>query len=705
MDLLAAFAAAGVWVAVPVTGDLLATRARGTPKPTAPLPVRIALTVVAGLAVWSAVLLLAAIIGQFRPTAIGALGWATTIVGGVAVWRRSSAAHAPRYAWLKPARTADPNTGPALGANGPPVDAWDGLVLGGLLVAAVLYLAFPTESIYGARDEGVYANHAIHLAQRGRLGVPYPWPSDAHAIFAPNWVRYPGFFKTEPTMTVQFGHLFPLWLAQAYATGGSAALFRLNAVFALVALGSFYGVCRLALPGAVAAGATLLLAFNPSQLWMARITLSEVVAQMFVWAGLLWLLRGLRDGTRNEALCAGLVFTLAAFVRFDSLLLLPTLLLAHAAWRIVRAPDTERSSVWPALYQTALPGFALALGYYAVFNTPYFTQRVYLDKLALASVGAGIAVAASVPAVAARLRPLLVSRPVVWSAAVLWAALAVYVYWIRSIPNAAPQWQQAWPGYLRDATRDYSRDAIVNIGRYVTPPVVWAGLAGWFVGLWRVLRTRGCVDLLLPLVVILGFSAAHLTSLPGEDHFWIIRRFIPVVIPGLVWCAALAVQWAAERVPPLWARAGGVLVTVGLAAFLARADALIIAFAEDAGYFAQLERLAKQVPPDEVVLANGFTEWVTPLYVSFDRRVVPLNLDPAGKGRIALRAWVERQAAQGKPTYLLVEGGTDLSGYVARPLYETTLTRVYTEPTIDPLPKKLVTKQRRVRLLEVRPAG
>jgi len=178
-----------------------------------------------------------------------------------------------------------------------------------------------------------------------------------------------------------------------------------------------------------------------------------------------------------------------------------------------------------------------------------------------------------------------------------------------------------------------------------------------------------------------------------------------VVIPGVVWCAALAVQWAVERVPPLPVRIGGAVVAAGLAIFIARADALIVAFAEDAGYFAQLERLAARVPPDEVVLARGFTEWITPLYLTFDRRVVPLNLDPTGKGRIALRAWIERQTAQGKPTYLLLEGSTDLSGYTLRPLYEQTLTRVFTEPTIDPLPKKIVSKQRTVRLYEVRPAG
>ena len=35
----------------------------------------------------------------------------------------------------------------------------------------------------------------------------------------------PGFYQTAGTMTVQFGDLLPVWLAQAYATAGPAALF------------------------------------------------------------------------------------------------------------------------------------------------------------------------------------------------------------------------------------------------------------------------------------------------------------------------------------------------------------------------------------------------------------------------------------------------------------------------------------------------
>ena len=581
--------------------------------------------------------------------------------------------------------------------------AWNWVVAVGLGVAAILYLGFPTESIYGGRDEGVYANSAVYLAHHGRLAVPYPWPADLHTLFVQHSVKFPGFYQTTPTMTVQFGHLLPVWLAQAFATFGAAGLFRLNACLSLLAAASFYGVSRVVVPAPVAALATLFFAFNPSQLWMSRITLSEIPSQAFIWSGLLLLVRALHRQHRAAASWAGVLFGLAAFVRLDSTLLLPALVLAHAAWRFTTADDDAAAPVWVALYWTALPVFAAALGYFALFSRPYLEQWAHLNKLVVASVVAGTLLALSYFRARSRLVPWLTASSTLTAVGVAWGALAVYAYWIRSAPNPSPQWQYVWPGYYRDATRDYSRDSLVNFGRYLSPPVVWLGIAGWFAALWQALRGRGERHLLPVLVVSLAFGLAHLTSLPGEDHFWMIRRYLPVVIPALILWAGLGLQWILARLPAPAAPVALLLAALALALFTARADSLILTFAEDAGYFPQIERFAGTLPPDTVILARGATEWITPLYTSFDRRVVPLNLDPGAPGRQVLQAWVARQAAQGQPAYLLLEGAADLHGYQLRQLSETLVSRVFSEPTLTPLPQKTVTQQRTIRLYEVRP--
>ena len=678
MSPLSMLAAAGVWPAAPLTGALVWPLTARSEVPVPPLS-RLALCTVIGLAVWSPLLLGAAIAGVYRADVVGLLGW--VVSGGAAL-------HLVRQ-WR----------GGALGVRALAASDWTLLV--GLLVAAALYLGFPAESIYGARDEGVYANHAVYVAHHGRLDVPYPWDAAADGVFAPVWVGFPGFYKTERAMTVQFGHLLPVWMAQAYATLGAAGLFRVNAVFALLAAAVFYGVCRTVLPPAYAAAAALFLAFNPSQLWMARITLSEIAAQLFIWSALLLLFSALQAEARSAARWAGVLLGLSAFVRFDSLLMVPMLFLAHLATRLVEEPAGKSTQIWLALYETALPVFALAVIYFAVFSTPYFLQRPYLWKLAIASAVTPLLVLACTPRMVEQVRPWLAAAPTLAAGALAWCALGVYAYFIRPAPSAAPQMRYRWPGYYVDLTRDYSRDTLVNLGRYLSPPVVWAAIAGWFLTLALIVRQRRDVHLFAALVIILGFSFAHLTEPIPEDHFWVIRRFTPVVVPGIILCAALAAHWLLAKLPDAASLAAALVAAVALAGFTLWADRLILTFAESGGYFAQIERLASKLPRDEVIPARGFTEWLTPLYIAFDRRVVPLNLDPGSAGRAAFQNWVARRTAQGKTVYLLVEGPLDFGGFQARKLDEVVITREFSEPTVDPLPKTLVTKERRVGLYEI----
>jgi hypothetical protein len=734
MSFASMLAAAGVWPALPLTGYLLFARAQRTVGGDSfPAVSAFALMTAAGFAVWSVLLLGTATAGVYRADALGLLGWAVSCAALFIRFRTAEPQHGggnPTSA----ARTASSSTTPVEtqdrrrrerrhGSARTPmgVDAnargrgaataaltanqgttWDWVLAVGLVVAAILYLGFPTESIYGGRDEGVYANSAVHLAHHGHLDVLYPWPADADAIFSQTWVGFPGFYKTQSTMTLQFGHLFPVWLAQAYASFGAAGLFRLNAVFALLSVAVFYGVCRRALPHAYAVAATLFLALNPSQLWMARITLSEVAAQMFIWSGLLLLLEAVQTDSAGRARWAGVLFGLAAFVRFDSLLIAPLLLLGHVATRIVEEPTGKTSRLWIALYQTAGPTLLLAFAYLAVFSTLYLAERgSYIRPLATATAGATVLLLATIPVVVTTARRWLTARVTLTVFGLGWFAAAAYFYFVRSAPSPAPDLHMRWPGYYVDLTRDYSRDALVNLARYLSPLVVWAAIAGWFATLRSIARQHRDASWAPVLVVILGFSYAYLAGPIPEDHFWVVRRFTPVVIPGFVLCAALGIRALTATLPQRWAMATSAGALIYLCGFTAWAGRLILTFAEDRGYFAQVEQLARQLPTNEVILARGFTEWLTPLYISFDRKVIPLNLDRGAKGRDALNAWVSKQVAAGKPVRLLLEGPADLQGFQVRPLGEFVLTRSFTEPTVDPLPKKIVTQPFRIQLVEI----
>jgi len=404
VSVLTSLLAAGVWPAVPLTGYVIFLQPRPLDVAGCPALTRWALSVVAGLAVWSVPLLGTAMLGVYRPVYLGVAGWAAVFGAALAISGRratgsaSAASASPGTRWQPPA-----------------VSVSDAALFIGLGVVALLYLGYPNESIYGGRDEGIYANHAIYLAHHGRLDVPYPWPSAAGDFFAPRWEGFSGLYQTPGTMTVQFSPLLPVWLGQAFATFGHHGLFRLNAVFALLSLAVFYGMCVAFVRAPIAVVATLFLAFNPGELWVARITLSEVLAQLCIWSGLLLLTRTLaqlqtrgttpssderattrpRASRRSEAdgsplaWWAGVCFALAAFVRFDSFLLLPILLLAEVAMHLTSASPALTRVAWKKMYQTALPLFVLALAYFFTVSRPYVIGRPYLRELAVASVAAG----------------------------------------------------------------------------------------------------------------------------------------------------------------------------------------------------------------------------------------------------------------------------------------------------------------------------
>lgn len=684
-------AATGVWPAVPLTGYLLVGRAAGR-SGWLPFPLisSVALLAAAGLAVWSLPLLGSAVAGVYCAPCLGVVGWGLTFFGSASMWRER---HALR-AFLREHRNTR--------------SAWDQVLVVGVLAAAALYLSFPTESIYGGRDEGVYANHAIFIAHEGRLTVPYPWPADAAPIFADAWTGFPGFYRTPGRMTVQFSHLFPVWLAQAFATLGADGLFRLSAVFATLSLAVFYGVCRMAMPPPYAVGATLFLAFNPSQLWMARITLTEIFAQLLVWSSILLLVRALRDDRPRLARWAGIFVGCTALVRFDGLLLVPLLLASHAVFRVLSATNDpvardRRGAVWLALYQTALPLSGLALASYAVFSAPYFRNIAgfHATKLAVATgAGALLLLATAIPVVP-RLRPWLTSKPVL---AVLFVALfagAAYGYWLRPSASARPTWKYERVGLLMDLARPYRQDSLVNLTQYVSFPVIPAALAGWCLLLWGAARNRRALELTPLLVAVAGCGVVYLWDPKVHpDHFWAIRRFVPVVIPGFVLCCAVGVNEAARRLGRPWRRGAELVVVIFLAVFTLHAGRLIFTFAEDAGFFDQVQRLAAKLPADQLVVTHGYKTWVMPLFVAFGRRVVPVDLT-TDAGRAAKEAWVARQLARGKPAYLLIEVEVNRPSSIK--VDEATLTRTYTEPTTQPLPRKILQTYRIVELYKIAP--
>ena len=692
MEQLSGVLAFGIWPALPLSGYWLYVHAnRPLKRSSLPSLTVFALIISMGITLFSLPMLFAAAARVYKAEYFGLIGWVITILS---LWRLSRKREV--YSAIKNLR----------------LTGWNLVLMIGLIVSAVLYLGFPTETILGGRDEGVYANHAIYIARHGRIDIPYPYPAEFASLFeealhsSPDVYKtfMPGFYLTSSNIKVQFGHLFPVWLAQACSTFGHQGLFRLNTLFTLLSLCIFYGLCCSAIPRPYAVAATLFLALNPSQIWLTRITLTEILTQLFIWSGLLLLAQALKNNNKSLARWAGIFIGFSAFVRIDSFFLLPLLILSHLALKVVEEPTTEKtSSIWPAFYPLTLILFVFAAGYYAFFSTPYFIQlSPYILKVGVVSLVFFFVLLMPTQTILKRIHPYIKGRLFLTSIGIVLFALTVYAYWVR--PNFEPFSTLNQPGQFGHGTRDYREDSLVNLAQYLSPFVIWAAVTGWLVMVWNTVKQRRYACFTGVLLVTFGFSILYLWNpsiKPG--HFLAIRRFVPVVIPGMIFFAAFGIWYVMEKIPKTLSKAVSILILVILTLFTVKSDALIFNFAENRGSFQQIQQLAHHLPQDEIILSDRgvyLPPWETPLYISFDRKIVPVDLN-FKSGIYVAKSWFAKVTAENRPFYLLDEEKPLPKGLNGIKLYEIELSWRFAEQPVHPLPKAILKEERTIGLYKI----
>lgn len=664
----------GVWPALPVTGHVVlkAVLRRKGGVFGSPL-LNLAIAFAMGLAVWFPLLMILAAFGVYHGSWVGALGWICILSAAWEYFR--SGRHNLGWPKLK----ADP---------------WHFILLAGLAAAAFFYFAFPNEYLRGGSDPGMYSNHAVFIAREGRLAVPYPWPPDEAATFVAAYKGIPGFYCAPNGMRVQSSQLLSLWLAQAYAGAGLFGLIRFDGLVALAFLVLFHGLAGRMASKPFAVMATLLLAFNPGQVWLARITLTENLAQLFLWGGLFVFAIGIDDGDEKAAALGGFLLGFAAFARIDGLLVLPLLLATNAADALIRGDETERSrQPWRGLYCGLVPTVVIAAAYYAIFSSEYFKDaRQFLVIAAAATAVAAILLALAKSKLRRALSSVITSRPFFLLMAFAIICLTVYAYWLRPRIGQPHVFSLQDPGLY--GRRDYREYSLVNLAKYLSPLVVFGSVAA-AIWLWRENTRKRLLAYLPLLAVFMGYSAAFITNPTINPlHFYAIRRFMPAVIPGMLLLAAWAMDRAivglAPRLPgtaPVFAR-GAVAAYLGAMTLMGAWPLLWIS--ANKGFYHQSGKVARLIPKDEVVIAaqtKDDPQWITPLATSYGRKVIPLDLE-SNEGVSTFLSWIQRSQAAHHPVYFVAEGPIDLTGLDWKLLGTVRLVAREMERTVTPLPRK-----------------
>ncbi len=484
-----------------------------------------------GIAAWLALVL--AELGRLSPSLLLAL----LAAGAVAL-----AAHA-RFVRPRPPAAPPPRVGRG------------GLVAFGAvtLLSGFLFLP-PYETVVAEGDATVYLNLSREIARTGGLVFDDPllqeMPVEAREYLFLNrqpgdfgygrYARFPGGFAiadiAKPAVSSGFSPLFPVLAALFQQVSPRGALF-VAPLFAVLGVGALFLVA--ARLGGVGTGllAALLAAASLPQMWFAKYPIPEMAAQFFVLAGVLALLAGLRDDRPWLAAAAGGFFGLACFAKVDMIFLLSVALAAFVAWRLlVRPRGGGRCVVF------LLGAFGLVLlhnaAHYVAYPSDYFLYvQQLLDPVLLrrgewaAGLTALLLAAAGLALLAVRgeWRRLGVVGPRAtgWLLVGLLAAYAV-VYVTRT-PGR-------WP------------DTLFWLSWYVQWPVLVLGLAGvvWLAVSGRAGRAHQGAAFLLVLVVVVSLHYLYSPLEPG-DHILSMRRFVPVVLPGLFTVSALAagrlVEW------------------------------------------------------------------------------------------------------------------------------------------------------------------
>ena len=261
------------------------------------------LRVMLGVSVVAWLALLLAELGQFR---LGLLALLLTI----GAFGLSLLVYAFRASPATPTAAAGWRT-PALAATA------------GILLCAALFLP-PYETAVAGGDATVYLNFGRQIAHHGALefedALLRPLsiasraelflnrvPLDATGQFA----RFPGGFLiadiADPTVTAGFSPLFPVLTALGHALGSPRAALVVAPLFATLSLVGLWCVAR-RLGGVHAAWlAATLTAVSLPQIWFAKLSVPETVAQCFVMAGVLAWLVAMRPRHRAVGTRRGVV--------------------------------------------------------------------------------------------------------------------------------------------------------------------------------------------------------------------------------------------------------------------------------------------------------------------------------------------------------------------------------------------------------------
>ncbi|WP_408952445.1 hypothetical protein [Lysobacter sp. Hz 25] len=667
MEYLKALAEFGVWSAIyPMGVWTLALVGHDALRPLRSSPLSV---ICVGSASLTLLLMALAVSGIFVPVAIGAAGWAVLACWswGARPWNKIVAAGKNWKAILLSFRFR--------------------MILIAAIVAAAgfLYAFFPKESLLGERDEGIYAQHALHLLRTGGSAIDLERMGLARepgilAIAQGRAAELPGIYPTGSHWTFQFSAATPVWMTMLASLLGPMGIFRFNALLGIANCLAFYALAARFLPPGRrlwAVAALAVFAFQPAQVWVSRNTLSEPLCAWFLLNGVFTAMIALSRGSHAIGLVAGGLIGMATFVRIDAVVF--PLAIAAASLALVAAGRLQRGSrVAAALHAVALGCYfvnAVALLYFGLFVRTYLTGLADLVVPAVAATAlCGIATVLLGRHPGLRLSTRHAAR-LAWPVAIGFIAVFVYALWLRPDMQPYALIESKLVPQL-NGTRDYREVSLINLSAYLSGAVVLMAGIGASLGLWLALRKKlspanvwALLFLLIPMAVYLW------RPMISPDHIWAARRWVPAVFPACILLAAFAASRLNAGLTRPQQSAVVVFSMVALTISLLSRQRETLFLREDAQMVAQIGAIAQALPTDRISYVVGSGPLTSALLTGFGRSVAQLT--PAAPPYTAASLGLAASCTGPRRSCLIVHPRVQpIEGPQAQPLADAAIVRV-----------------------------
>ena len=508
--------------------------------------------------------------------------------------------------------------------------AWD---VGGLaLVAGSLALyARPAEYVINSRDPGVYQLFADRLARTGAL-LHHDALVAAVSAFHPflEGKKYPGFYIHGQDLIVP--QFFPgpfAYLGIGHLIGGPWGSLFVVPVMGALAVGIAYVLGRELFGGwAGLLGAALLAASYP-QIWWSRHPASEVMAQLFILAGLWLIVRFARGAGPASGVMAGVLLGGVMLIRVDAFLAASAVPLLFAYDLLIHRP--ARRWLYPGVLLVMFAGITLL--YLNTVGARYlyviYAEHGLREALSFAPLAAGIAIVGAALFFFVRQKWgegiggwfEVRGRWISLAGVLCLAAVALWAYFVLPVP-----WES-----LPDGARDfdaYRSQILVRMTWFTTPIVAALGLVGFVLAARRLDASRALV-----LGAFLGFGVLY-AAIPNvaPDLPWATRRFVPSVFPILSLLAGYAIVETGRWIGGVWRREAAVVVGGALAVlalgWTVQTSFPIIGFQELEGAVGAFDRVEREIPDSEVVymeMPDGYDVTASTFEYAYGHPVLPYD--------------------------------------------------------------------------------